>query len=37
MLKNAELVEEDTLNNYCEAGILVLASSIPKYIVDYVK
>jgi hypothetical protein len=37
MLKNAQQLQKDTLNNYCEAGTLVLASGIPKYAVDYVK
>jgi len=37
VLKNAEQLQKDTLNNYCEAGTLVLASGIPKYTVDYVK
>jgi len=37
MLKNAQQLQKDTLNNYCEAGTLVLANGIPKYAVGYVK
>jgi hypothetical protein len=37
MLNNAYQLEQDTLNNHCKAGTLVLPSRLPKYAVDYIK